>query len=185
MTIKEYYLKIRKVLRREDAATTVEFVVLFPIVLLVFFIAAENVVVNLKSTILDSALDRTIRELRLGMIPPPVDQATLKTMICERMGSPVGCKNDLVLELTVATFSASGSGLVSLPSSTATCVNKSTSINPVVSFALGVANDLVFVRACYTVDVSFPMTVGAVSVADKVGNTHQLVSTAVFMNEPN
>jgi Flp pilus assembly protein TadG len=180
--MKSAYYNIRKYLLREDAATTVEFVVLFPIVLLVFFIAAENVVVNLKTTILDRALDLTVRELRLGLIESPT-QTSIKTLVCQRMGSPAGCSSDLVLEMTVGSFSSSGN--VVLPSPTTACNNNSVSINPVVAFISGGSNDLVFVRACYTVDVTMPMTVGPVSASDAMGTEHRLISTAVFMNEPN
>jgi hypothetical protein len=183
MSMKYHYQRVRRILRRDDAATTVEFVVLFPVVLLVFFIAAENVVVNLKTTILDSAVDRTIRELRMGMIAAP-SQSVLESLICEKMGSPINCVADLVLEMTVGTFSSS-TGAVILPSASAACVSKSTFVDPVVSFSFGGSNDLIFVRACYTVDVSMPMSIGTVSVADQVGTEHRLISTAVFMNEPN
>jgi len=165
---------------RRDGMVSAEFVIMFPVAMLVFLVAGETTVVNLRKTDLDSALEATIRELRLGQIANPT-VAELRSRICTRLGSPDGCTSDLTLELNVRSTALT---TMTTPSLTAMCVNRATDVDPVLTFDPGVANDLVLVRACYVVDVYFETSIGDLSVAEGVGDEHQLISTTAYVNEP-
>lgn len=165
---------------REDGVATIEFVAMFPMALMILFMAGESAVVNLRKTNLDRALEMTIREVRLGIVNNPTS-SSLRSAICQRMGDPRNCSRDLTLELNVV--DPLKTNLV-VPSLTATCVNRSAAINTTPNFNAGTANQLVLVRACYVIDVIFPTSVSSITVADSAGTEHRLISTTAFVNEP-
>jgi len=178
--IKNAYKQLKAFIAREHGMASIEFVAMFPAAMVIMFIAGESAMVNLRKTNLDRALEMTIRELRLGKIVNPTS-SSLRTLICSRMGNPQNCSSDLTLELSVRNITATN---MTVPSLTATCVNRTTRIEPVLTFELGAKNDLVFVRACYVIDVLFPTSVGTVTVTESFGTEHTLVSTSAFVNEP-
>lgn len=165
---------------REDGLATVEFVLVFPIAILIMFMAGESAAINVRKTNLDRALEMTIRELRMGMVTNPTS-GSLRSSICQKMGNPDNCSNNLTLELNVVSITTSN---LTVPSLTATCVNRSANINTQPNFNAGLANELVLVRACYVIDVIFPTSVASVTVADSAGTEHRLISTTAFVNEP-
>jgi hypothetical protein len=147
---------------------------------LIFFAAGESALVNIRKTNLDRALELTVRELRTGQIPN-ASLSELRSRICDRMGDLPRCTTDLTIELNVVSTTTTNAPI---PSLTATCVNRSTNIEPALNFNLGVANDMVLVRACYVIDYIFPTSVGSVTLTDTADDEHQLVSTTAFVNEP-
>jgi Flp pilus assembly protein TadG len=62
--------RLRRLLAREDGTATVEFVVLFPVFMLVLVNAVEASVVMSRVAMLDRALDLAVRELRIGTAAP-------------------------------------------------------------------------------------------------------------------
>lgn len=175
--IKSYFASFKRLFSIEDGLATVEFVAMFPAAMLVLFVAGESALTNVKKTNLDRALEMTVRDLRMGLIETPT-LGTLRSLMCERMGDPDNCAADLTLELSVRSTMATN---MTVPSLTANCVNIPTEIDPALSYGV---NELILVRACYVVDVIFPTSVGSMTVAEAMGDDHQLVSTTAFVNEP-
>ncbi len=165
---------------REDGLTSIEFVAMFPIAMIAFMAAGENAMLNLRQTYLDRALEMTVRELRLGQIASPT-VAILRNKICSRMVSVDNCLTNLTLELNVRSTAAS---TMTVPSLTASCINRATNVEPVLTFDAGVANDMVLVRACLVQDVVFPTSMGGVTVFDDIPDEFQIVSTTAYVNEP-
>jgi Flp pilus assembly pilin Flp len=174
---------MRRFMRRENGAVSVEFAVLVPLVMTVFLATFENGITMMRKSILDFALESTVRELRLGMIASPTP-ALLKTRICERVVMIEDCAQNLTIELNVRN-TATG---FTMPSTTGRCINSVTRVEPVLLFQPGAANDLVLVRVCLVQNIIFPFTTAAMRVADKKSDStnyeYQLISTTAFVNEP-
>lgn len=168
---------------RSDGASSVEFVIFVPIVMSVFLATFENGITMVRKTLLDRALETTVRELRLGQINAPT-AAIMEARICDRMMLITNCAANLTVELNVRNASA---GTITLPTITARCVNRATQVEPVLLFQPGAANDLVLVRVCLVQDIIFPVSAAAGEIpnADANGRTeYQLISTSAFVNEP-
>ena len=56
---------ISRFARREDANATVEFVIVFPIVIMLFIAAFETSMLLTRQVMLERALDQSVRHLRL------------------------------------------------------------------------------------------------------------------------
>ena len=70
-------------LKNEDGSSTVEFVLIFPILFGIFMSGWETSTYIMRYTLLDRALDITMRDLRLGRMPG-ADHDDLKDAICDR-----------------------------------------------------------------------------------------------------
>jgi len=175
--------RLRHILQREDGAVSVEFAILMPLVMTVFLATFENGITMMRKTILDFALETTVRELRLGMIGSPTP-ALLKSRICERVVMINDCAQNLTIELNVRN---TATGFI-MPSTTGRCINSATRVEPVLLFQPGAANDLVLVRVCLVQDIIFPITTAAMRVANNASDStnyeYQLISTTAFVNEP-
>ena len=71
-----------KYLRREDGTATVEFVIMFPLIMTVFMSMFEAAVLTTRYTMLERALDITVRGLRLNTGTAPT-HAQVRDKICE------------------------------------------------------------------------------------------------------
>jgi Flp pilus assembly protein TadG len=174
---------IRAFTTRSEGASSVEFAVFVPIIMSVFLASFENGITMVRKTLLDRALETTVRELRLGQINAPT-AAIMEQRICERMMLITNCEANLTVELNVRNAS---SGTITLPSIASRCVNRATQVEPVLLFQPGAANDLVLVRVCLVQDIIFPVSAvaGKIPNADVNGRTeYQLISTSAFVNEP-
>jgi Flp pilus assembly protein TadG len=173
--------RFQKWLAREDGSASIEFIAIMPLAVAILFASVEAGIITLRKTYLDRALEMTVRELRLGIIPNP-STAELRTRICNRMAMVENCASNLTLELHVR--SASTASPMTVPSLTDLCINRTTSVEPVLNFQPGVANDLVLVRACLLQEIVFPTSESQLSVANTENSKYQLISTTAFVNEP-
>lgn len=72
----------RKFLCRDERGTaTVEFVIVFPLIIAVFMSTFEAAMLTAKYTMMERALDITIRELRLNA-NTPLSESDVKDRIC-------------------------------------------------------------------------------------------------------
>ena len=91
--------KILRLFRRsEEGSATVEFVLVFPMFMVLFTSAFEAGLMMTRHVMLERGLDMAVREVRLntGAAPSP-DQ--FKEMICEGAGIIPDCMNNLKLEM--------------------------------------------------------------------------------------
>lgn len=167
-----------KALRRDTrGAAGVEFALVLPVLLSIIFSTFEAGWFMVQSIMLDRALDLTVRELRIGSLADPT-QSKVRERICEQAVVLADCEERLALELIPIVTSAS------YPVDTARCIERGSSIAPVLRFSNGLRAQTMFVRACYVVDPLTPdFALGLVLSKDETGAL-RLVSRSGFINEP-
>ena len=173
---------LRRFLTGDGGATSVEFVVLVPIFVLIMLNSIEASVLMARGTLLDRGLDMAMRELRLNTSAPP-SYDEFRALVCERAGLPDSCIRTLQVELRPIDLDAG----VALDTS-ARCVESSGSIVPLVEadpdhYASGVANDLMMVRACLVVEPIVP-NAGLAALLPAEEDGFRLVSVSAFVQEP-
>lgn len=172
------FRRFRRGVRDEAGTASVEFVIVFPVIIAIMFQAFEVGWITVRQTMLERALDLTVRELRLGHFTNPT-ATTLRDYVCSLTSVISDCKDNMMIELTpidTATWA--------LPSPQATCVQRGAKIQPVTTVQQGVGDQLMIVRACAVVDLLFPYVgVGNNMPKDTKGGV-ALVASSAFVNEP-
>ena len=174
-------IKIRSILKSfkddESASATIEFVMLIPIVIWIVFSVLEAGWLMTQKTMLNRGVNMAVRDLRIGATPNPT-HATIKTDICNYAGILRNCQTALHLEMVGFDNPIS--------SAAATCVDRSTAVEPVVNWLLGsrTVPEVMILRACFVVDPLIPGAgMGALLPTDSTGAFH-MVSYSSFVNEP-
>jgi hypothetical protein len=179
----------RRFLADERGTATIEFVLLVPIVLTVFFASFESSFFMIKSVMLERSVDIVVRDLRLGNLDN-VNHRLLKTRICDTsaLTDPASCVDKM--RIWMQPISTADFKMV-LPQRH--CMDKSAKIDPLVDppaaeFAYGSDNDIMLLHICLLERPLFPTTiVGAALVADN-GNgddeEYGIIVNSVFVNEP-
>lgn len=170
---------LRTAWSREDGAVTVEFVIILPLVLSIFFLGIDAGIMNLRQVFLDRAVDIAVREVRLGRVS---EQASLSELICQRTAMLPACLANISVEMQPISTS-SFDGL----EDPVTCIDREEAVTPAVTFipgSGGAAQELMLLRVCVVSDPFLRVTglLGGIDVnpdGDLV-----LISTSVFVNEP-
>ncbi|WP_425091075.1 TadE/TadG family type IV pilus assembly protein [Tropicimonas sp. S265A] len=171
--------RIRKFWSRdEDGTATVEFVIVFPLIMAVFMSTFELAMLTAKYTMLDRALDQTMRDVRLSS-GNPLSSQDVKNSICNRALLIKDCHAELVVEMTdilppVWTW----------PTTTTSCANRGNGTLPVVNYTQATSNKLVLVRACALVDPWFPLTGLGMQLTKDPSGAFQMTSVSAFVAEP-
>lgn len=175
-------LSLRHNLRRfresENGSGTIEFAITFPVMLLFLLSGLELGFVNLHHSMLERALDLTVRDIRLGTGSAP-QHDEIKDMICARAGFIENCNDNLRLEM----IQVDPRAWVPIPIE-ADCTDKSEEVVPVRSFVNGLDNELMILRACAKIDPIFPTSSLGADLAKGTGGQYALVSTTAFVQEP-
>ena len=79
---------LRRLARREDGTATLEFAILFPAFIIILVSAVEVGFITMRHTLLDRAVDLTVRDIRLGTGTAP-QYAQIRDTICARAGAPM------------------------------------------------------------------------------------------------
>lgn len=172
-------LKFWRRSKAEDGNATVEFVFVVPVFILLFVSIFELGLATVRLTVLEHALDETMRDIRLST-GQTITHDQIRDRICEH-GRPLeDCTNSLKIEMVLidrTTFV--------LPAIRATCVDKAENAAPVTTVVTnGADSDLMFIRVCYTIDPLFESWgLSAVLKKDDEGNM-QLVASSIFAQEP-
>lgn len=167
-----------KGLRREDGNATIEFVLLFPALITVFLMVVETGVILIRGTMLDRAVDISMRELRLGTLSPMTHDG-LKQSICDNSLIIQNCGDVILVELrpiSTATWTP-------LEGAT-TCVNRSEEVQPVLDFVPGLQNEMMLVRVCAVFDPFFPTGQLAAQIKMDDQGGYALVAMSAYVNEP-
>lgn len=161
-----------------SAAVAIEFAILCPIFIALLMSAFDIGWLITKTTLLDRALDLTIRQIRTGAATAPTSQAAMKTMICGYMYGVSDCNSVMTVEMTRIT------GPTDYPSTTATCVDRSAQVAPVVNFTQGARSDIMYVRACMITNALTPYIGIALRFVKDAQGGYSIVSSSAYMNEP-
>lgn len=169
---------LKQLWRTQTGSATVEFAITFPAVITILLSGIELGFVTLQHSMLERAMDLTVREIRLGTGTAP-QHDEIKAMICARAGFIRECRANLRLEM-IQVDPRNWTGIDETPD----CTDRSEEVSPVRSFVNGQENELMILRACAKIDPVFPTTgLGKNMVKDDFGQ-YSLVSTSVFVQEP-
>lgn len=176
-------MRISRLLRRfrrdEGGSSTVEFVILMPVLFTIFAAALESGLMMLRWTSIDRASDMVIRSLRLGQYVNP-DALMLRQEICDRTFMIEDCFENTVVEIREidrATFQ--------FPATDAPCVTRQdTVIQPVTQITPGQQNDLMLIRICVTTDALFAGSAFAIPITYDAQGGYAISVASVYVNEP-
>lgn len=165
-------------LRREDGTATMEFVLVIPLIMMIFMASFESGLLMTRSIMLEQSVDMTMRELRLGHFAS-VTNHLLKKEICSRTIIFPDCMTNMKIEMervSTATFN--------IPVEPPHCINKKQTAEPVVSMGSIGDNDLMMVRVCVTLQAMFPSTGIALNLPLDSDGGYGLVARTAFVAEP-
>jgi len=168
---------IGALLRRQDGAATMEFVLVVPFLLAIFLASFESGLLMVRSIMLEQAVDRTMRELRLGHFPT-VTNRVLKKEICARSLVFPDCVANMKIEMhriSTETFT--------MPDTPARCINRAEAAEPVVAMDAGQQNDLMLIRVCIHANAIFPTSGLALDMTLKDG-AYGIITRSSFVVEP-
>ena len=166
-------------MRREDGTAAMEFVLVIPLIMMIFMASFESGLLMTRSIMLEQSVDMTMRELRLGHYSS-VTNALLKREICSRTIIFPNCKENMKIELTrVSTADWD------MPATPPHCINRRETGEPVVSMSAGQQNDLMMVRVCVALDAMFPTTGIGLDLPLDDDGAYGLVARTAFVTEPN
>lgn len=164
--------------RREDGAAALEFVLVVPVLLTIFFAAFEAGLLMTRKIMLERGLDMTMRQLRLGEYSSPTPEI-IKKDICDRALILRDCTDALRIELRPVDMTS-----WEFPSQAVQCVDREEPIQPPTTFSPGAAHEIMLVRACILQHAMFPTT-GIGLRLPKTGNDeYAIAATSAFVNEP-
>ncbi|MEH7829487.1 TadE/TadG family type IV pilus assembly protein [Gemmobacter denitrificans] len=176
---------LRRFWRREDGTSTVEFALMVPVFLTVFMMSFETGLLMLRQTMLERALDITMREVRLGRLNLSGDAESIhdamKDLICQNGVMLDNCNDTLRLAMTPVDMTT-----WDLPTSGIICQDRDEPSAPVteVSTDPQARRNMMLVRACMRAESMFPGTALAAGLRYDDYDDYALVSVSFFVNEP-
>ena len=170
--------RLIRALRREDGTASMEFVIVVPVILLIFMSSFESGLLMTREILLEQSVDMTMRELRLGHYPV-VTNAVLKKEICDRTIIFPNCQNNIAIELDRITTTT-----WSIPTDITHCVNSTAPVQPVVSLNAGQENDMMLVRVCVSLPAMFPGMGLALAIPLDSQGDYALLARSAFVVEP-
>ena len=176
--IKRVFKRFRRFSDEERGNATIEFVIVFPLLMVALLSGVELAFVTLKHAMLERAVDMTVRDIRLGT-GVNFQHNDLKTTICERATFIKSCSTNMRLEMIQVDPRAA---LNIDPN--ADCTDRTEPVKPVRTFVNGASNELMILRACAKITPLFPTSGLGKQLADNAEGQYALVATTVFVQEP-
>lgn len=172
---------LRRWAKRQDGAVTVEFVVIVPFILTLFFASVDSGMTMLRQVMLDRAVDLAVREVRLGNVPSD-GSVTMSELICNRTILFSDCAGNIAVEMLpvdTATFAGLDAPI--------RCVDRELDITPAVAFnpgAGGSAQELMLIRTCVAADPFIRLTGFLTGMPINAEGQYVIASRGIFVNEP-
>jgi Flp pilus assembly protein TadG len=166
--------------REETGTSTVEFVILFPMFMAIFFAAFESGYLMVRNVMLERSVDLAVRQLRLGTpTPPSFDE--FKRQICDNAYFVDNCENRVQVQLRPVSMTSWGP-LDGNPR----CIDVRSTINPAdqTQYSVGNNNELMMVRVCALFQPMFPTTGLGLNMRYDGDGNYALVVTTAYVNEP-
>jgi len=183
------FKRLRAYRKREDGSATVEFVILFPLIISIFLMGFETGFYMVRNVMLERAVDISVREIRLGNGRVP-DFDLLKAQLCETAmilpdcedpSSPSKAIHISMQEIDIAP------GSIAAIEGPARCTNRFSDQPQYTSddYEVGDTNKMMIVQVCAAVSPLFPTTgIGLGMQNDQLGGAMALVATTAFVTEP-
>lgn len=173
---------VRSFSRDERGSSTIPFILMFPMFVVIMMSSIEMGVLMLRQVMLERGLDMTVRDLRLATWTPTNSNdpaPELKARICNYAGIIPKCTSTLMVQLqpiSKTTWQPLASA--------AMCVDRSkpVNVNPTPDF--GSSNQMMMVRACVKFDPIFPTTGAGFHLPKDNTGAYTIVSSSAFVNEP-
>lgn len=164
----------------ETATATLEFVIVFPLLMIVFIAAFETALILTRQIMLERTLDMSVRVLRLaqGVV---TDADTVRDTMCANTDLLPNCETLLTIDLQLIDRYT-----YDMPSNNEVCAGRGNDIvvAPDNEFQVGVDNDFLLIRTCLIVDQILPFSgFGLNLTRDDSGGMH-MMATTIFVNEP-
>jgi hypothetical protein len=169
---------LRGLRRSEDGSSTIEFMIVLPILLSFFFSTFELGMMLTRQVMLDRGMDLAMRQVRLGAVAQ-VNQDNLRAMICDAATIIPDCRARVKIEMLPVdprnwrTLRAD-----------ADCVSVNNPANVLRDFEPGDPNELMVVRACAVLRPYFPGSGIGFALVGQTGNAFGLTTTSAFVIEP-
>ncbi len=169
---------VRRFLRKEDGNSTLEFAILFVPMFSTLMWSVEIGMIHINHSMLERAVDTTVRDLRLGTGTAPSHE-DIRDRICERALFIDQCDLHVRLEMiSLDPYNWAD------PPAQADCIDATQDIEPVRSFENGAANELMFLRVCAKYDPILPHIGLSQNIGLDGGNMFPLIATSAFVQEP-
>ena len=163
--------------RREDGGASVEFVLLFPLFVMVFMCSFEASMLLVRQVMFDRAVDLAAWRVRMDS-EGTVTQNELMRDICARTKLIADCETNVTVEL-----SKIDQATYALPGTTQDCVSHGSGVVPTVGYETDRNRQLILLRACVNIDPVFPgRWLGAKLVSDD--GAIKLITSTAFVVEP-
>lgn len=163
--------------RNESGAVSAEFMIAFPVILMIMFAAIDVGVTNMRQVFLSRAVDLSVREVRLGNVSNSV---RLSELICSQTSMLPNCLQNITVEMRpidTSTFDGLDDPFQ--------CVNIEDEIRPAVTFIPGAgAQELMLIRVCVAAEPFLRITGMVNDMPVNGSNQYVIVNTSVFVNEP-
>ena len=171
---------LRAFWKDEAATATLEFVIVFPLLMIVFIASFETALILTRQVMLERTLDMSVRVLRLaqGVI---TDADTVRDTMCANTSLLPDCETLLTIDLQVIDRTS-----YDMPSNDEVCAGRGEDIiiAPDNEFEVGGDNEFLLIRTCLVVDRILPFSgFGLNLTRDDSGGLHMMAST-IFVNEP-
>ena len=140
--IRHMHTALTRFRRQDDGSATLEFAIIIPAFLMILMSTVELGLVNIRQSLLERALDQTVRELRLSTGEPAQHDA-IRDRVCDLSGFIENCATSLRLEM-VSQDPFNWTGINPEPD----CVSRIEDVQPVRTFTTGQSNELMLIRAC-------------------------------------
>jgi Flp pilus assembly protein TadG len=167
----------RRFYRNTAGAIAVEFALVLPLFLAIVFSTMEAGWLMVQTIMLDHALDKTVRDLRIGLIANPTAEK-IRTAVCKKAIILIQCNASLALEFIPIATDAD------YPSDSTKCLNRTSAIQPTLTFNPGSRAQTVFVRACFVVNPITPFMGAGMGLPVDARGEHRLMAKSAFVNEP-
>ncbi len=173
-------IRVCKFLFGERGAASLEFVILFPLFIMILLATIEASIFMTRHVMLDRGVDIAVRSLRLGTESPPTFEQ-FKSSICANTVMVPDCENVIQVELTRVDMST-WAGL----DGPALCRDLASDIDPFdqTEYTVGTNNELMMVRVCALYRPFLPSTYLGLALQDMAGDRYAIVITSAFVNEP-
>lgn len=166
-------------LRDDSGNPTLEFTIVFPVIMAMLLAGAELGMIGLRHSTLERALDLTVRDIRLGT-GQVMQHDEVKTAICRRAPFIDNCDHSLRLEM-VQLDPRNWSGITARPD----CIDQSRPVSPVRNFQnRAQPNDMMILRACARITPVFPSTGLGRGITKDGAGKFSLVAISAFVQEP-
>jgi Flp pilus assembly protein TadG len=169
---------LRRLCGERRGTVALEFAIVAPIFLAVVFSTFEAGWMMTQATLLDRAVDLTVREICIGAANAPSTEPQIRKAVCDRAMVIPSCESVATVEMRLVEKASD------FPSADATCVDRGVAARPVTSFQNAARAKITFIRVCIVADPFTPLMGLALQLPKDSKGGYRLVTNSAFLSEP-